>query len=494
MEIRALSVLTILLIGNPAIASDDGSNTIIVPGFGFVDAGTNETLIETDLLDDTNFDAVGLIPRHISGLPTGLWKNSQSDTIINLISRQTSELPSSILELLYIILLAEAEPPEDSSGNGELFLARVDKLIEFGALEHSKELLRRAGTSQPNLFKRWFDISILTRSEYESCSRLLAKPDLLSSYAGHIFCSVRLGNWFKAESIFNIAQAVGEISDVEIKIINAFLNSDLLDEGNLLTFESIDTLMYRMLVDSSYSYKIDYLPELYANLNLLPEAAWRDRIESAELLVGNLAIPFEHLILIYSEHIPPSSGGIWNRVRTLQSFEDAIKLGDLDAINAMLGYVLQIIQGIGLEVQFAGHYVKQLQNLGLSSTDSFDFRVMIALSGITSNPNIGNALPSAIEPTVSTIDLFNVDNFNQTNSLWVAIVAGLNGHIINSKLLQLIEHDKLGEALLEAMLLIDSEDGINPHRVQDMLGIIVSQSMNHLANKFAIQMSLRAQN
>ena len=123
-------------------------------------AGTPDIVVTP--LDAARPDSVGLLPGSVTGFPATLWQASDQDRLIELIRAQrTNDLPA-MRALLYTLLLAEAEPPLGADGNGSFLLARIDMLMELGAITPAEALLERAGTDTPPLFARWFDATLLT--------------------------------------------------------------------------------------------------------------------------------------------------------------------------------------------------------------------------------------------------------------------------------------------------------------------------------------------
>ncbi|MFD1808953.1 hypothetical protein ACFSHQ_15025 [Gemmobacter lanyuensis] len=92
-----------------------------------------------------------------------------------LTAERTDTLPA-LQGLLLTLLLAEAEPPVDSGGRGVLLLARVDKLLAMGALDQALALTALAGPPTPDLFRRRFDIALLTGTEDAACEEMTAAP------------------------------------------------------------------------------------------------------------------------------------------------------------------------------------------------------------------------------------------------------------------------------------------------------------------------------
>ncbi|MCC6006058.1 MAG: hypothetical protein JJU40_00080, partial [Rhodobacteraceae bacterium] len=165
-------------------------------------------------------DAVGLLPPRVTGFPPDLWGAGRTSEIVALIQRQPAETLPEAGALLRRVLLAELEPPAIAdSGDGLLFLARLDLLLEKGALEQAQALIERAGSLQPEVFRRWFDISLLLGLEDRACGALTSSPDLAPSMQARIFCLARAGAWPAAALTLAPGEALGFLSPAEAEML-----------------------------------------------------------------------------------------------------------------------------------------------------------------------------------------------------------------------------------------------------------------------------------
>ncbi len=172
-------------------------------------------------------DAVGLVPARVSGLPADLWAGSRSDKLIQLLrERRVARLPA-MQRLLYTLLLAEADPPAQTGNANQFLQARIEKLMDLGALEPAMALLDRAGPERPGLFDLWFDATLLTGQEDETCQTLRGRPDLTQSQAARIFCLARGGQWANAALVLDTSAALGLLSQEEETLLAWFLEPEL---------------------------------------------------------------------------------------------------------------------------------------------------------------------------------------------------------------------------------------------------------------------------
>ena len=80
---------------------------------------------------------------------------------------------------LQTLMLAEADPPLRRGPETALFLARIDKLLDLGALTQAQALLEAAGPAETaERFRRWFDIALLTGTEDAACAAMPSRPAL----------------------------------------------------------------------------------------------------------------------------------------------------------------------------------------------------------------------------------------------------------------------------------------------------------------------------
>lgn len=90
-------------------------------------------------------DGAGIISARQAGLPEDFWNGTDLDTAIRMICANPS-LPASA-QITRRVLEAQLAPPavSDAARIGEFFAARVDQLVDAGALPSARDLLQGAG-------------------------------------------------------------------------------------------------------------------------------------------------------------------------------------------------------------------------------------------------------------------------------------------------------------------------------------------------------------
>ena len=149
-------------------------------------------------LDRPSKDAIGLLPADVTGLPRTIWSASDEAVLVDLVRAERADTLPALEEFLKVLMLATADPPRGAGPDGALFLARVDKLLDLGALEPAKSLIEQAEPDTAPLFRRWFDVALLTGTEDDACEVMRDTPSIAPTYPARIFCLARNGDWAAA--------------------------------------------------------------------------------------------------------------------------------------------------------------------------------------------------------------------------------------------------------------------------------------------------------
>lgn len=320
--------------------------------------------VATTSLDGPAPDGVGLIPAAVSGLPHDLWGAGLTREIAAaLVAHPDDDLPA-LRQLFLTILLAEADPPVDAGGKGELLLVRIDKLLALGALEQASALIEAAGATTPDLFRRAFDVALLTGAADRACEKMAAAPDLAPTVPARIFCLARSGDWDTAALTLHSAEAVGEITADQAALLARFLDPDLFENDPVPPAPSpvtpLDWVMFEAIGEPLAT---GGLPIAFSYGEISPRAGWKAQIEAAERLTRGGTIPPNVILGLYTERAPAASGGVWDRAAAFQKFETALSSGDTARIAATLPEVWARMQEAELEVPFAFLFGQKLVDL-----------------------------------------------------------------------------------------------------------------------------------
>lgn len=265
--------------------------------------------------------AFGYVSPASVGLPRSIWTDSVSSDLVNLLVRMPADMPLPLRDALTTLLVVEA-PADDP--DHEFLLARIDALLVLGRIDAAQRLIADAGILDASLFRRTFDISLLTGHEDAECRRLRSQPGISPTYPARIFCLARQGDWQAAALTLENGEALNVLSPDEVSILGRFLDDgedDLLPPPERPA--TITPLVFRLYEAIGAPIATRSLPLAFAHADLRHQNGWKARIEAAERLYRAGAIQGETLMALYAERAPAASGGVWDRVAAVQTWRSA---------------------------------------------------------------------------------------------------------------------------------------------------------------------------
>ncbi len=288
-------------------------------------------------LDGAGLAATGLFTAERIGLPRNFWGEATLDQITEAIAALPQDTLPSANRLMLRVLIAEFAAPwgMSTADQARLLLARVDALIRLGALEQAGQLIDAAPEQTAALAARAFDIALLLGEEDRACDQMSGRITLDQGQAARIFCMARGGDWPAAHSALQIARNLGSLDADKAAVLERFLEEE---EGeNLLPPPQRTTpLTWRIMEALGDPVTTATLPVAYAHADLRGTSGWRAQLDAAERLTRAGVMQPNRLLGLYTQRRPAASGGMWERVRAIQSLDQAIAARD----NARLGTVL----------------------------------------------------------------------------------------------------------------------------------------------------------
>ncbi|SDG19592.1 hypothetical protein [Alloyangia pacifica] len=319
--------------------------------------------VQSAPLDAPNAEAAGLLSSALTGLPRTLWSGSDAAQLAALIARVDPAVPALSAQFL-TLLLAEADAPE---GSASLLVARIDRLMEEGAVDAALALVEQAGgDSGPEIFSRWLDLSLIAGDDEAACRALSQKPHLSQDLATRIYCDARTENWEHAVTVYGSAQALGQIGPRDAELLARFLDPELIDASEPLNPPARPTpLEFHLFEAIGEALPTQPLPRMFAAADLSGNSGWRAQILAAERLARRGTLSENRLLGIYTDREPAASGGVWDRVEAVQALEAALNAGRSDLIGPALLAAWPQMRSAGLLVPFSELYAPRLQGLDL---------------------------------------------------------------------------------------------------------------------------------
>jgi len=503
MSIKARTLLAVCLaVGVQSAAAETPMSAIdwlsdsvvgprVLPGQGGgSDVSTNALpeSITVEPLGGPVPDAVGLLSPTVSGLPADLWRSSTSGDIARRFRADRVNILPAVQDLLYLLLLAELDPPSDSGPKPNLLLARIDTLLALGALEQADSLLSQVANTDPQVFRRAFDISLLLRNEDKTCTTLRATPGLTPTFPARIFCLARGGDWDAAALTLETARALGFVSEAQDALLARFLEPDVAEGSKPLAIPAHPSpLEFRIHEAIGESLPTTKLPRAFAHADLHTNTGWKAQIEAAERLVKTGAVDPNQLLGLYTERRPAASGGVWDRVAAIQAFEKALRSGDSAAVSATLRPAWRAMESIETEVAFAQLFADQIGKIELpASQHGLAFRI-----GLLSRDYVDVAKQADIGPSeqlLADIALGRPGDTISGNQLEAAVQEGFQSIGIPVRLQSLASNGRMGEAILRAMELFEHGARGDLDELSDALVFLRSVGLEDIARRAALQL------
>ncbi len=447
--------------------------------------------VATTALDGPAPDATGLIPTSVSGLPRDLWGAGLTREIAaRLVAHPDDDLPA-LRQLFLTVLLAELAAPVDAGGRGELLQVRIDKLLALGALEQAAALIEAAGATTPAMFRRAFDVALLTGAEDRACDKMAEAPHLAPTVPAQIFCLARSGDWDTAALTLHSAEALGEIGPDQAALLARFLDPDLF-EGDPVppAPDPVTPLDWMMFEAIGEPLATESLPIAFSYAELGPRAGWKAQIEAAERLTRGGTIPPNLILGLYTERAPAASGGVWDRAAAFQRFETALASGDPARVALALPPVWARMQEAELEVPFALLFGKALIDLPLEG-DAAGIALRVALL----SPYLDGAarrMTPADQSEAFLLGLARDDlaGIIPPDSLARAIAAAYRNPSLPVEGQELLDGNRKGEAILVAIDSIGRGVQGDLRGVTEGLSLLRALGLGGIARRTALELMI----
>lgn len=451
--------------------------------------------VAVSVLGGPSPDAVGLLTPAQTGFPHALWGLGLTDEAAQALTRADPVGLPALQSLLLTLLLAEALPPADAGQEGRLLMARIDKLLGLGALEQADALLQAALPSKTTeLFRRTFDVALLTGHEDRACAALSEAPELAPTLPTRVFCVARVGDWATAALTLRTAQALGHITPVEDALLSRFLDPDLYENDPVPQApKPVTPLIWRIYEAIGEPLPTAMLPLAFAHADLSDRAGWKSQVEAAERLARAGAITPNLMLGLFTERQPAASGGVWDRVDAFQRFEAALQSGDITAVEQRLPLAYARMADAELEVPFATLFADRLSKLPLTGDAARIAYEMGLLSPdyarLYNSPLQGDDVRSRF---LAGLAVGSVKGLTPADSIGRAIAPAFDGSEValsdDAKLL--LGQNRIGEAILLAMQRMEAGLHGEMGKLAEGLALLQQLNLSDTARRVAIELIL----
>lgn len=451
--------------------------------------------VAVSVLGGPSPDAVGLLSPAQTGFPHALWGLGLTDEVGAALTRANPVGLPALQSLLVTLLLAEALPPADAGTGGRLLMARVDKLLSIGALDQAQALLDAGGAVKSvELFRRVFDVALLTGNEDRACAALSEAPELAPTLPTRVFCVARQGDWAAAALTLRTAQALGNITPLEDALLSRFLDPALAEEQMMLPPpKPVTPLFWRIYEAIGEPLPTATLPLAFAHADLSERAGWKAQLEAAERLARAGAISPNLLLGLFTQREPAASGGVWDRVDAFQRFDAALQADDLTAVEQRLPLAYARMADAEIEVPFATLFADPLSNMPLTGDAARLAYDMGLLSPDYERLSKSPHAPQDVRGKfLAGLAQGSVKGLPPPDSMARAIAPAFDGTalVLSEDAEMLITQKRIGEALLLAMARIEAGLLGEMGKLTEGLALLRQLGLEDTARRTALELML----
>lgn len=444
-------------------------------------------------------DAIGLLAPPQTGFSADLWGPMRAQDIIDLLDSYPNEGLPEAKNLFRRVLLAQTNPPLDDMQSGQVLSARIERLIQIGALDAAEALVGLNTTLTPKLFAQMFDIAILTQRTTKVCALLAGAPALSNDLSTRVYCLARSGDWNAAAITLSLGASLSAIDPAREEMLVRFLDPELFEgepDPEIPTPLNVMDFVLREAVFLPRPSGLLPLPYLYRDIGT--RAPQRAKMEASERLVKAGSMPASLLFSAYRDGQAASSGGVWGRAKSIQALDLAFKNGVAAEISTSLGAVFEAFAPLGLLSALAEEYADILDALSYIPPYEAvrgDVVNLLLLAG-KSPDDWGN--PKLLSPNqilASSIALTGrAVSVGRDDALLIAVESAFSNVVPNTpkgiQLQSLLADGLHGSAIFAALELLSNGRQSDPSSIHTGLFILNAVGQSEAAKRLAVQILL----
>lgn len=449
-------------------------------------------------LDPVLHDGDGLLSGEISGLPKAFWGPTSTLRARKAVLSVAALGVPAAQDLYRTILLARTYPPKGSGPAAQLLRARIDRLIEMGALDEALELLTLADLTSPEFILRRFDVALLTGQEDDACDIVLNTPSVTPTATARIFCLARDDKWAEAVLALAVGRENLDIGPEQDALFARFLDiDDAADDDEIAIPAVVTPLNYLMLqavgvdVEATSDRSV---PVAYYRFDMDPYAPPRARIIAAENLVASGGVSYPLLFYTYRAIYPAASGGLWDRVAAIRDLDTAMQAQDIPGIAKHLARADQLLSRVDLRVALAMEYGPDLARLPVNpALDPWRMAelLLLATEHEAAKQWIDAESPADVRLAADILARRASEPVPTPDLLQAGVRAAFADRPDVSdrykRFRMLLDQGRLGEVMLGALRILDARTEIDPGDLATALRIIAESGQAGAARRIAVE-------
>ena len=453
----------------------------------------------TDGVTGGSPDSIGLLSPTVTGFSANLWGGAATRDIARHIRTFPVQGYPEAQNVFRRILLAQANPPFDVTAQGQVLLARLEKLYEIGALDAAEALVQQVQVFTPALFEQSFRVAILTDRTADICRLLAERPALSSDLSSRTYCLARGGDWNAAAMTVSLGASIGAVDPAREEMLIRYLDPELFEgEPDPVAPTPMNTMDYVLREALLLPRPSGTLPLAYLYRDIGLRSALRARIEASERLVRAGSLPGSLLFNAYRTGTPASSGGVWERSNAVQRLDAALKTGEDSLISDAIAFAASELSKVDLLVAFAEEYADKFSELEYNPSYQETAGLIWDLLHLADIAAYGwNDDAAVTERQVLSHKIVAKEDLSDitTDDLVAqAMIEGLSEvpptALAARDLIKMLEGGNQGLAIIGALRLLAQGSDTDPENLRTAIYVLRAAGQETAARKIAIQILL----
>ncbi len=240
-------------------------------------------------------------------------------------------------------MLMTRAPSDDAT-----LVGRLRTLVALGNLEAAFAMVQSLATEDATYFDIAKDISLLSSRDQAVCRNWADARHLDPDPGLRVLCLSQIGRWDAAATVFVIHDTLGDFDTRDADLLAMHLEPELAESEPAPEFQAteITPLRFRLLESAGFARGTQDLPLGFAFAQLRESAGWKPRLDAAERLLLAGSIPPNQMLGLYTENRPSASGGVWERVRTVQRLRRGFLDGTLTMADVTAAWIAADAAGL----------------------------------------------------------------------------------------------------------------------------------------------------
>ena len=422
-------------------------------------------------------------------LPYYYWSWSDIEDISKKIDSISLSSNPLIRNLFTAVLISEMPVDLNSIKERDLYLIRLNKLIELGKFKEAQLFINVNDPTLKISSDPQFIINIIRGNDTLACAQYKKTESITPSLKKKLYCLTYENEMQQAKIIFETANILNFTNTYETEILKILLSNQqeipffIQKEGHILS-----ALDYVILSKKEAISNDIIIPITFLSYDFNQSINSRKKLIAGERLAKIGTISAKQLFQLYKNGIIDKNYGVGlkERILVISSLEKSINSNDPVQIKKFLTKGFSDFEKIGLSNQFCEYYkdhILKQQDLGWKTPISIKMNLLTGdYSKITNKISINSNFISA--QSIAKNDYSKLGNISAFEE---SIISAIRDPIYKEENIILIEQGRIGEVILSSISLLTIKTGNINTNIKNGLRGLMQTGLEKIAKLIAIQ-------